>query len=307
MSNTFTHFGAVLPTLILLSLGIGLRKVMRFEEGFWSGLERLVYWVFFPLLLMDTTIRAPLSHSHWWLIVLSVAIMGVGIAYSWLGIYFSHAPERTRQAIFQCGFRFNTYIGIAMISAGFGANGVSLFALMAGVCVPIANIAAISALSVGRGVSIGKEIARNPLVIGTLAGIIGNLLGIRWTPVIDETFALISKSAIVLGLIAVGAALHFESLGYYRKLNVYFLLTKLILVPLTTLFLLKFVFPPLAPEVYPIVMIFASLPTASTAFILAMRLGGDGKTVALQITLGSMLSMVTTPIWITLTHQLFPF
>ena len=52
---------------------------------------------------------------------------------------------------------------------------------------------------------------------------------------------------------------------------------------------------------YQIVVLFAALPTASSAYILAMRMGGDGKSVAWLIsatTLGSMLTLSGWAAWL---------
>ena len=42
----------------------------------------------------------------------------------------------------------------------------------------------------------------------------------------------------------------------------------------------------------------AALPTASSAYILAVRMGGDGRTVATIITVNVFVAMVTLPLWL---------
>jgi len=41
----------------------------------------------------------------------------------------------------------------------------------------------------------------------------------------------------------------------------------------------------------------AALPTATSAYILAVRMTGDGRAVALQVSAGTLLSMATIPTW----------
>jgi predicted permease len=48
---------------------------------------------------------------------------------------------------------------------------------------------------------------------------------------------------------------------------------------------------------YQIVVLFAALPTASSAYILAMRMGGDGRSVAWLISATTLGSMLTLPLW----------
>jgi predicted permease len=47
-------------------------------------------------------------------------------------------------------------------------------------------------------------------------------------------------------------------------------------------------------------VLFASLPTASSAYVLAARMGGDGGFVAGLVTLSTMLGMVSVPLWLAL-------
>ena len=52
---------------------------------------------------------------------------------------------------------------------------------------------------------------------------------------------------------------------------------------------------------FQVVVLFAALPTASSAYILAMRMGGDGRSVAWLIsatTLGSMLTLSGWAAWL---------
>ena len=42
----------------------------------------------------------------------------------------------------------------------------------------------------------------------------------------------------------------------------------------------------------------SSLPTASSAYILAQRMGGDGRSVAWLISAGTLAAMVTLPLWL---------
>ena len=48
---------------------------------------------------------------------------------------------------------------------------------------------------------------------------------------------------------------------------------------------------------YQIAVLFAALPTASSAYILAMRMGGDGRSVAWLISATTLGSMLTLPLW----------
>jgi predicted permease len=51
-----------------------------------------------------------------------------------------------------------------------------------------------------------------------------------------------------------------------------------------------------------IVVMFTAMPTASSAYILATRMGGDGPYVAFLISVSMVASLVTLPLWLSLVH-----
>jgi len=53
-----------------------------------------------------------------------------------------------------------------------------------------------------------------------------------------------------------------------------------------------------------IAVMFGALPTASSAYILAQRMGGNGALVAVQISLGTVVSAATIPLWLTAAQML---
>ena len=52
---------ALLPVFLLMIMGFALRHRLLKEDAHWIGLERLVYYVLFPALLIQTTARANLA------------------------------------------------------------------------------------------------------------------------------------------------------------------------------------------------------------------------------------------------------
>src|SRR5215475_12521780 len=60
---------ALLPVFILILIGVILKRTLMRLETQWNGLEQLTYYVLFPMLLIQTLIKADLS---------KVPIAGVG-------------------------------------------------------------------------------------------------------------------------------------------------------------------------------------------------------------------------------------
>src|SRR3569832_2423251 len=51
----------LVPDFTLILIGFLLMRFTRWGEEFWSGLEKMVYFVLFPVLLFYSTARTPLD------------------------------------------------------------------------------------------------------------------------------------------------------------------------------------------------------------------------------------------------------
>jgi Membrane transport protein. len=80
----------------------------------------------------------------------------------------------------------------------------------------------------------------------------------------------------------------------------WFIVIKLVAVPLAAYLIgMLLQLPPLQ---WRIVVLFCSLPTASSAYILAARMGGNGPFTAFLISFGTLLSALSIPVWLALVH-----
>src|SRR5436305_4908653 len=69
----------LLPDFLLIALGAILRRLRSFDGTFWSGVERLVYFVLFPALLFRSLALSPSSlHDAGRLALVGVAFTLVG-------------------------------------------------------------------------------------------------------------------------------------------------------------------------------------------------------------------------------------
>ena len=143
-----------------------------FGAPFWTGVERLVYYVLFPALLFRSLATSPLSIGD------ATPLVGVGVAVhrrrngaarrSRAPLF--RLPHPTFAACFQCAFRFNTYVALAAQPRR-RPGGVTAISLLVGVLVPLVNVAAVAMLVRGGDRRFLPALARNPLVIACAAGI----------------------------------------------------------------------------------------------------------------------------------------
>ena len=286
----------LLPDFLLIAGGAALRRLPGFGAELWSGVERLVYFVLFPALLFRSLATSPLRLGD------AASLATVGIAFTATGIVLAalarplfRLPQPTFAACFQCGFRFNTYIALAIASRVAGAPGLAAISLLVGVLVPIVNVAAVAMLAHGRG-GVARELFRNPLVLACAAGIGWKLVGASLPDVVAHVLELLAASALPLGLLAVGAGLTFRRGALPLPAVAWWNAVKLVALPAVALAL-----APLASLTAierEVAVLMAAMPTAPSAYILATRMKGDGPAVALLISTGTLLAAITLPLWL---------
>lgn len=286
----------LLPDFCLILLGFALRRWMSLGDHFWSGVERLVYFVLFPALLVNAILKTRLDLAAAFpLLATALGAMVAGMAVSWLARTLFGLTPMVFASIFQCGYRFNSYIGLAAAGLLFGTPGIAALGLIIGVAVPFANLSSVWMLARHGEVGVWREIAKNPLIWATFSGLLFNLAGFVPPPPLAVFMGRLADASIALGLLTVGAALRLQGQSGVLGASVYLSFVKLAVLPLAACVLGRWF--ELDPLYFGVAILFASLPTASSAYILAMRMGGDGRSVAWIISATTLASMLTMPLW----------
>ena len=287
----------LLPDFLLIGLGALLRRSRLFDSAFWGGVERLVYFVLFPALLFRSLASSPLSPADAGrLAAVGLGFTVAGMALSALARPLFRLPEPTFAACFQCGFRFNTYVALAAASRLGGAEGVALMSVLLGLLVPVVNVAAVAMLARGRGMPVVGAIARNPLVLACIAGLAWNFARLPLLDLPARVLELLAAAALPLGLLAVGAGLKFDRSTLPWPALAWWNAVKLVALPA-----IAYVLAPMAglsPLERQIAVVMAAVPTATSAYILAVQMNGVGAPVAMLISSGTLLAAVTLPLWI---------
>ncbi|MEZ5764139.1 MAG: hypothetical protein R3D69_07735 [Xanthobacteraceae bacterium] len=180
---------ALLPVFLLIVLGFVLRRYLLKEETHWIGLERLVYFVLFPSLLIETLSKANLSSvpiggvgGALLLAVLTVAALCLllrPILQSRFGI---DGPAFT--SIFQASIRWQTFVALAVANNLYGDRGVALASVAMVAMIPLLNVLSVTVLArYARPHRLSfpellSTIARNPLIWACVVGLGLNLSGL---------------------------------------------------------------------------------------------------------------------------------
>jgi predicted permease len=287
----------ILPDFLLIVAGFVLRRATPLGAELWAGIEKLTYFVLFPALLFYANARARIDlGAAAPMLALVGAALAAGLALGLAGRALFRPPQPVFGAAFQCAFRFNSYIGLALAARLAGEPGIALMALVIGVAVPVVNAASVWALARGRSAHVAREVVTNPLVLSCVLGIAWSAAGLPLPELAQVTLSRMGGAAIVLGLLAVGAALHLAPERAHVPYLGWTVAVKLLALPAVVWALRGSA--GLTPVAFTVALLFAALPPAPAAYILAVRLGGDGRTAATLVSYGVAASLVTLPLWL---------
>lgn len=292
----------LLPVFLLIALGACLSRARWLDVPFWRGLERFVYFLLFPALLfraLATSTQSIGDASR--LIIVGILFTTAGMLLSALARPLLRLPQPTFVACFQCGFRFNTYVALAAVSRLAGPQGVAATGLLVGVLVPIVNVAAVAVLAERRDRGMWLAVARNPLVLACAAGLAWSATGVAMPAMLATVLDLLSGAALPLGLIAAGAGLTFVRGTLPLRAVVWWNAVKLGALPAIALALATLL--GISPLERQVAVLLAAVPTAPSAYVLAMQMTGVGAPVALLISSGTLLAIVTLPLWLAVLGQ----
>jgi predicted permease len=286
------------PDFALILCGFLVCRYTSLNRTVWQQVDALVYFFLFPVLLFQSISKTTLdlqAASNLIAAGLGVGASGIAMAYAlphlpWLA---RHIDRRQHAAAAQVGFRFNSFIGLAIAERLAGPQGLLLIAVLIGVCVPLFNMAAVWPMARHAERGFWRELVRNPLVLGTVSGLLANVLGLHIPHWAEPTVTRVGAAALALGLMAAGAGMQFGALSRGKALGLAVLTIRHFLTPLVA-FCMARLFG-LGELQTTILLAFSALPTASTAYVLAARMGYDGAYVAGLVTLSTLLGMASLP------------
>ncbi len=301
---------ALLPVFLLIVAGFLLRLLLIKDEAHWIGVERLVYYVMFPALLVETLARADLSR---------VPVAGVGGALFGAVIVMSVLCLALRpllatrfkldgpafSSMFQGATRWQTFVALAVAGNLYGDLGLALASVALVAMIPVLNVINVWVLAHyasphrpnWRGVLLA--IAQNPLIWSCVIGLAINLVALPVPQPIHAFLDALGRSSLALGLLMVGAGLKPEGLLRPSPGTVVATVLKLTVMPVFAVALgLAF---GLAGTTLAVVACCASVPAASNAYVLARQMGGDAPLMAQILTVETVLAVATMPVAIALT------
>lgn len=299
-----THLSAILAALVplfgLIVLGTALARAGFPGDDFWPRLERFIYFVLFPALLIEGLATAPLDASRIApMFIAIITTLGFGSLLIFLSKPLLALNGAGFSSLYQGGIRFNTYLGIAVVIAVFGEAAVAVTALTIALMIPLINVGCVLVLSRYADADSDwrqmlRSLAQNPLIIACVAGLVLNLTGIGLHDWLASGLDIAGSAAVPLGLMSVGAGLQ---LGRWHSEAAPMLVAgaiKLLILPLAAWWIAGLA--GLSTLETQVLVVFAALPTATSAYILARQMGGDHALIARMLTLQTAAAAITLPL-----------
>ena len=295
---------ALFPIFALLCLGKLLRSRGFTSQPFLQTSDKLVYYIFFPVMLfwkIGGTSQVEVFNVPFLLAgVLAVAIVGVA---SILLIHGGFVTAFEAGSFSQSCYRFNSYIGVAIVLNALGEEGIKHFAILIGMIIPVINVLCVSTLTwfsekhvlpVKRLMQTLKALISNPLILACIAGIVYSKLWTGFPPYIDNTLKLSSAVALPLAMLSIGGALTLKTVRTHYKMSLVSSAFKLLVLPVTGyLFLAMFGVSGISLKVG---LIYFTLPTSPALYILSSQLNSDTDLASASIAMSTILSFFTLSI-----------
>jgi hypothetical protein len=286
------------PVFALILFGVLLKRWRLTDDVFLKTADKLTYYIFFPLLLfwkIGGASTALFSNSGLYKAVLCT-VFAVYVL-STIFIILFKVPDYQAGTFSQSCYRFNSYIGVAIVLNALGEEGIKHFAILIGMIIPVINVLCVSTLTwfskkhtvpAKRLAQTAKALISNPLILACIGGILYANLVDGFPPFIDNALKLSSAVTLPLAMLSIGGALTLSTVRGHFKMSLVSSVFKLLVLPVTGyLFLMLF---GVSGIVFKVGLIYFALPTSPALYILSSQLNSDTDLASASIALSTILS-----------------
>lgn len=303
MNSFFVALNAVLPFLIYIVFGYGIRMSKLVDEAFMNQLNKLIFTAFFPILMFNNTYKIQRDFTLN-LKLVAVAVISVLVVEALLLLVVPRlvGENARRGVIIQAIYRGNFVLfGIQLSSDLFGESGAVLATMMVAIIIPLYNLTAVIILELfhDEKISLGvlvRNICKNPLILGAATGLLFFFMGVKLPSVVERTITRFADLTTPLALFVLGGTLHFSAIRNNLKYVVPSMFVKLIILPaIITVVATMMGFT--GAERFILFCVFAT-PVATASYSMAQNMGGDGELAGQFVVLSTAASVLTIFLWV---------
>ena len=307
MENFIYSVDATFPIFLVMVIGYILKQIGMLNDNFVTVANRFNFKVTLPFMLFrdisGVDIRAVFDIRY----VLFCALVSTACFWIiWGGVKLFLKDQSMRGAFVQASFRSSAAVmGLAFIQNMYGSSAMGPLMIVS--AVPLYNIFSVIVLTF-EGAHSGEvdpkqkvkdaciNIAKNPIILGILAGLVVGLLGIDFPVIVDKTVNSVAQMATPLALITIGAG--FEGRIALAKIRptIAASMIKLVIQPL--IFLPVAAWMGFRGEQMIAILIMLASPTTPSCYIMAKNMDNDGVLTASVIVMTTLLAAFTLTGWI---------
>lgn len=306
MTNFIYCLNTTMPIFLLMVLGYILRRTGMISEPFAKSMNAFVFKVSLPVLVfkdLSQTAFREMWDGGFLAFCFAATILSIMIAGA-ISLFW----KEDRAEFIQSSYRSSAaLLGIGIVENLYGSSG--MVPLMIIGAVPLYNVAAVLLLELLKpGMTNNRksnskaikaafyDIAKNPIIIGIVIGVIWSLLKIPQPLIFQRVVGYVSNTATPLGLIALGASLNVSQVKGRLGHSVVAVFLKL--VGFCAIFLpVAIVFGYTKDRLIAILIMLGS-PTTVSSFVMAKSMGHDGTLSGSTVFITTFFSAVTLTLWL---------
>ena len=307
MENFIYSVDATFPIFLVMVIGYILKQIGMLNDNFVTVANRFNFKVTLPFMLFrdisGVDIRAVFDIRY----VLFCALVSTACFWIiWGGVKLFLKDQSMRGAFVQASFRSSAAVmGLAFIQNMYGSSAMGPLMIVS--AVPLYNIFSVIVLTF-EGAHSGEvdpkqkvkdaciNIAKNPIILGILAGLVVGLLGIDFPVIVDKTVNSVAQMATPLPLITIGAG--FEGRKALAKIRPTIAASMIKLVVQPLIFLPVAAWMGFRGEQMIAILIMLASPTTPSCYIMAKNMDNDGVLTASVIVMTTLLAAFTLTGWI---------
>lgn len=300
-------FQTLFPVFAVIGIGYVLARRKFLTKPFLDELNKLVYWVCLPSLIINNLDKAEnLTTGSLAIITVFFAATLLVMGGAWLVARALGLEKWQYGTLIQGAFRGNiAFIGLPILIYALRdlpeSELTRIIAQAVFVFAPIMilyNTASVLVLVGGKdrakNATVGRtlaQVAGNPLIIAAVCGLCLYLLPLDLPVIFGDTLQFIGRTAAPMALVCVGGGMALTSMeGRYRSAT-YAACLKVFATPaLAWLIALPF---DLSRTDTLILMIFTATPTAVASYVMAKQMKGDGAMASGAIIISTLLSLLS--------------
>ena len=305
LESLFVVGGSVLTLFLLMSVGFLFGRMGLLSGDTLSQVSRILLYVVTPCIMLTAFEVERTAENQAQLLAALAAMAGLYVAYMLLSqVLFPRAGE-AHQGIMRFAAVYGNagFMGLPLIQSVMGDEAMMVAVVGLGIFNAVSWTQG-RALIGGRKELSLKKLALNPGIIGFVGGLLLYFTGWRFPGPLDSAVAYLGSLNTPLAMVVIGGQMAQADLVKVFSTRKLYLVSavKLLAVPmLTALALLPF--RP-DPVIYVAAVILAGCPTAGATSLFAQSMGKDAALAAQQVTLSTLLCVVTLPVMASLAQLL---